>query len=160
MEQLIEAVLKWLREMGFSAGRRTPGGMFSPLEKTVVAVGIEKAEAKDAGLFSYLGETTLDGKSVSLYGRRLEAELALEVLAPAALGAKGCMKEADALLTKLAGSIAGISLGKISVEACKFRADEDCFGCKVTVQAQAYLYALSNEEETEFTDFMLKGEVQ
>ena len=160
MEQLIEAVLKWLKEQGFSAGRRTPGRIFSPLEKTVVAVGIEKAEAKDAGLFSSLGQAQIEGKSVSLYGRRLEAELALEVLSPAALGAKGCMKEADALLTKLSGTIAGISLGEISVEACRFLADEDCFGCKVTVKAQAYLYALSNEEETEFTDFMLKGEVQ
>lgn len=160
MEQLIEAVLKWLKEMGFSAGRRTPGRIFSPLEQTVVAVGIEKAEAKDAGLFSYLGQTQIDGKSVSLYGRRLEAELALEVLAPASLGAKGCMKEADTLLTKLSGGISGISLGKASVEGCRFLADEDCFGCKAIVQAQAYLYALSNEEETEFTDFMLKGEVQ
>ena len=160
MEQLIEAVLKWLKEQGFSGGRRTPGRIFSPLETAVVAVGIEKAEAKDAGLFSYLGQTLLDGKSVSLYGKRLEAEIALEVLAPADLGAKRCMKEADTLLTKLSGGIAGISLGKVSVEACKFRADEDCFGCKVTAEARAYLYALSNEEETEFTDFMLKGEVQ
>lgn len=160
MEQLIEAVLKWLGEMGFSAGRRTPGGRFPPLEKTVVAVGIEKAEAKDAGLFSYLGQTTLDGKSVSLYGRRLEAEIALEVLAPAALGAKGCMQASDALLTKLSGGIPGLSLGKVSAAGCRFRADEDCFGCEMTVEAKAYLYALSNEEETEFTDFMLKGEVQ
>lgn len=160
MEQLIEAVLKWLKEMGFSAGRRTPGGYFSPLEKTVVAVGLEKAEAKDAGLYAYLGLTELGGKSVSLYGRQLEAKVSMEVLSPAALGAKGCMKEADALLTKLAGSIEGISLGKVSVEGCKFLSDEDCFGCKVTAEARAYLYAFSNEEETEFTDFMLKGEVQ
>ena len=160
MEQLIGTVLKWLKEMGFSAGRQMPGGTFLPLEKAVVAVGIGKAQAQDAGLYSYLGLTELGGKSVSLYGRRLEAEILMEVLSPASLGAKGCMQEADALLTKLAGSIAGITLGKISVEGCRFLADEDCFGCKVTVQAQAYLYALSNEEETEFTDFMLKGEVQ
>ena len=160
MEQLIGAVLKWLKEQGFSGGRRMPGGMFSQLSKAVVAVGLGKAEAKDAGLYSYLGQTERDGKSVSLYGKRLEAEILLEVLSPVSLGAKGCMQEADRLLTKLSGGVPGMTLGEIAVEGCEFRADEDCFGCKITVQAGAYLYALSNEEETEFTDFMLKGEVQ
>ena len=30
----------------------------------------------------------------------------------------------------------------------------------MTVTALAYIYALANEDETEFTDFMLKGEVR
>lgn len=30
----------------------------------------------------------------------------------------------------------------------------------MTATALAYVYALANEEETEFTDFMLKGEVR
>ena len=38
--------------------------------------------------------------------------------------------------------------------------DADCYSCKVTAHALAYVYALANEEETEFTDFILKGEVQ
>lgn len=160
MEQLIGAVLKWLKEMGFSAGRQMPGGMVSPLSKTVVAVGLGKAQAQDAGLYSYLGVMQKDGREVSVYGKKLEAEISMEVLSPVSLGAKGCMQEADRLLTKLSGGVPGLTLGEIAVEGCEFRADEDCFGCRITVQAGAYLYALSNEEETEFTDFMLKGEVQ
>ena len=33
-------------------------------------------------------------------------------------------------------------------------------GCTVRVEAEAYVYAVANEDETEFTDFILKGEVK
>ena len=109
LEQLIEAILKWLKQAGFAAVRRLPEGVFPALTDTVVAVGIRKAEAKDAGLYSYLGVLTIS---------------------------------------------------RICAEECRFAADADCYSCKVTAHALAYVYALANEEETEFTDFILKGEVQ
>ena len=134
LEQLIEAILKWLKQAGFAAVRRLPEGVFPALTDTVVAVGIRKAEAKDAGLYSYLG--------------------VLEQ------GAKRCMQAADALVTKLSGGVPGLTISRICAEECRFAADADCYSCKVTAHALAYVYALANEEETEFTDFILKGEVQ
>ena len=160
LEQLIEAVLKWLKQAGFAAVRRLPEGVFPTLTDTVVAVGIQKAEATDAGLYSYLGVLETDGKTVSLYGKRLEAEISMEVLCPEEQGAKRCMQTADALVTKLSGGVPGLTIGKICVEACRFAANADCYGSKVTAQTLAYVYALANEEEKEFTDFILKGEVQ
>lgn len=156
----MEAVLNWLKQAGFAALRRLPEGMFPALTDTAVAVGIQKAEAKDAGLYSYLGVLETDGKTVSLYGKRLEAEISMEVLCAEQQGAKRCMQAADALVTKLSGGIPGLTIGKICAGECRFSADADCYSCKVTVQALAYVYALANEEETEFTDFILKGEVQ
>ena len=160
MEQLMEAVLTWLKDAGFQAVRRMPEGEFPELSGAVVAVGLEKAEATDAGLYSYLGVTEMDGKTVSIYGRRLEAQVAMEVVSPENLGAKACMEASGALLTKLSGGIPGLTVTKTVMEACRFEADMDCYCCKVTVAALAYIYALANEDETEFTDFMLKGEVR
>ena len=160
MEQLIDAVLTWLKGAGFQAVRRMPEGEFPELSGAVVAVGLEKAEATDAGLYSYLGVTEIDGKAVSLYGKRLEAEVAMEVVSPENLGAKACMEASGALLTKLSGGIPGLAIAKTVMEGCRFEVDMDCYCCKMTVTALAYVYALANEEETEFTDFMLKGEVR
>ena len=160
MEQLIDAVLTWLKGAGFQAVRRMPEGEFPELSGAVVAVGLEKAEATDAGLYSYLGVTEMDGKTVSIYGRQLEAQVAMEVVSPENLGAKACMEASGALLTKLSGGIPGLTVTKTVMEACRFEADMDCYCCKVTVAALAYIYALANEDETEFTDFMLKGEVR
>ena len=160
MEQLIDAVLQWLNGAGFRAVRRMPEGVFPELDGTVVAVGLEKAEAKNAGFYSYLGETETDGKTVSLYGKRLEADISMETVSPETAGAKACMEAASTLLTKLSGGIAGLTLTEVSAEACRYEADADCYCCKVTAKALAYVYALANEEETEFTDFILKGEVR
>ena len=144
LEQLIEAILKWLKQAGFAAVRRLPEGVFPALTDTVVAVGIRKAEAKDAGLYSYLGVLETD----------------MEALCPEEQGAKRCMQAADALVTKLSGGVPGLTISRICAEECRFAADADCYSCKVTAHALAYVYALANEEETEFTDFILKGEVQ
>ena len=156
----MEAVLTWLKDAGFQAVRRMPEGEFPELSGAVVAVGLGKAEATDAGLYSYLGVTEIDGKAVSLYGKRLETQVTMEVVSPEDLGAKACMEASSALLTKLSGGIPGLAIAKTVMEGCRFEADMDCYCCKMTVTALAYVYALANEEETEFTDFMLKGEVR
>ena len=156
----MEAVLTWLKDAGFQAVRRMPEGEFPELSGAVVAVGLGKAEATDAGLYSYLGVTEIDGKAVSLYGKRLETQVTMEVVSPEDLGAKACMEASSALLTKLSGGIPGLAIAKTVMEGCRFEADMDCYCCKMTATALAYVYALANEEETEFTDFMLKGEVR
>ena len=160
MEQLIDAILTWLKGAGFQAVRRMPEGEFPELSGAVVAVGLEKAEATDAGLYSYLGVTEMDGKAVSLYGKRLETQVTMEVVSPEDLGAKACMEASSALLKKLSGGIPGLAISKTVMEGCRFEADMDCYCCKMTATALAYIYALANEDETEFTDFMLKGEVR
>ena len=160
MEQLVQAFLKWLEGAGFAGVRQMPEGIWPQLKGPVTAVGVEKAEAKDAGFYSYLGLMQADGKSVSLYGKRMEAEVSLEVVSPEALGAKVCAQKADELLTGLSGGVPGLTITELSAEKCRYVPDTNCYCCTVKAKVQAYLYALANEEETEFTDFMLKGDVQ
>ena len=160
MEQLIEVFLKWLKDAGFSAVRAMPEGMFPQLSDAVVAVSIAKAKAEDAGFFSYLGLMERDGTLRALYGKALETEVSLKVVSPQTLGAAACMQQADALLTKLSQPIAGVTLLEILAGECKYEMETDVFSCTLTAKAKTYLYAVSNEEETEFTEFILKGEVQ
>lgn len=161
MEQLIGGSPdRGLKDAGFQRCAGCRRGSFRSFSAQLWPLGLRRRRAADAGLYSYLGVTEMDGKTVSIYGRRLEAQVAMEVVSPENLGAKACMEASSALLTKLSGGIPGLAIAKTVMEGCRFEADMDCYCCKMTVTALAYVYALANEEETEFTDFMLKGEVR
>lgn len=160
MEQIIEAMLRWLKEGGFLAVRQMPEGLWLEEKEAVVAVGAAQAEMKQAGLYCYLGQTERGGKLVSVYGRQLLAALSLEVICARTLGAEACRREADRLLTALSGKIPALAVSKVSMQGCRYDGQTDCFGCGLRVEVQAYLYALANEDETEFTDFILKGVVR
>ena len=145
---------------GLCGGPAAAGGRVSGTDRYGSGSRNPEGGGEDAGLYSYLGVLETDGKPVSLYGKRLEAEISMEALCPEEQGAKRCMQAADALVTKLSGGVPGLTISRICAEECRFAADADCYSCKVTAHALAYVYALANEEETEFTDFILKGEVQ
>ena len=71
----------------------------------------------------------------------------------------------QAQLAKPPGSLGrledlSVQLAGITVGACEYDAQSDCFVCPVRAQAQAYVYAVTDEDETEFTDFILKGAVK
>ena len=60
----------------------------------------------------------------------------------------------------LAEEPGGVRIESFSVGTCAYDAVSDCFRCTITAKTRAYLYALANEDGTEFTDFILKGEVK
>lgn len=160
MEQIVEAVMAWLKEGGFLAVRRMPEGLWPEAREAAVAVSAAKAETDEAGLYSYLGTMQREGTQIPVYGKRIMAEVLLEVIAPRALGAQRCTQEADRLLTALSGGIPALAITKTKMQACRYDAEADSFVCELTLCARGYLYALANEEETEFTDFILKGVVR
>lgn len=160
MEQLIGAVLTWLEKAGFTAVRSGRNGFWPEFGAPVTAVGMGKSAAEPAGLFSYLGMTEQNGKQTAIYGQRLKAEVLLQTYAPEALGAAACAQEADRLLTALSGGLAGLTVMGFTISPCAYDENADCYCITTSLQVQAYVYALANEDETEFTDFILKGEVQ
>ena len=68
--------------------------------------------------------------------------------------------EAEKLAAALSRPSPVVRLGALTVEQCGYDAAGDCYRCTVRVEAEAYVYAVANEDETEFTDFILKGEVK
>ena len=157
MEQLMQAFLEALEAAGISAVRQQPQLSLPLLSAPVTAVGLAGAKGAEQAFFEYLGMTEQDGSEVPLFGRRLEADVTLAVYCPKRLGGARCMEEADTICQLLSGTLNGISFGGFTVEPCCYEADSDLFRCRIHVQARAYLYALSDEDETEFTDFILKG---
>ena len=108
-------------------------------------------------MYEYLGQTP---EGESLFGKRLEADVRLTAVCPRALGSEACQKQAERVAELLSGKVAGVTLAGYTVGACVYDAGCDCFVCPVTAQVKAYVYASANEDETEFTDFMLKGEIR
>lgn len=157
MEQLVTAVMAALQEAGIACTRQTPMGVMPKLKGPVTAVCLAAAKTAGGGMYDYLGLTE-DGQN--LYGRMLEAEVRLTTLCPRTMGSALCQKQTDEIAALLSGRIPAVALAGYSVGECSFDAASDCFTCQVTAQVRAYVYATSNDEETEFLDFMLKGEVR
>ena len=160
MEQLIEAILRILQEAGFPAVRQMPQGKYPHLEGAVTAVGLQAAKTAQSRRFSYLGRTEKDGEELELYGKELEAEIFLQTLCPRSRGAEAAMQRTDEIAQMLSGPLDAVSLSGFSVGPCSYDAQADVFTMTVTAQVSAYLYALAEEDGTEFTDFILKGEVK
>lgn len=157
MEQLIAAVMELLQEGGLVCVRQTPQSVMPQLRGPVTAVTLASAQAAEHALYEYLGQTP-DGRSV--YGRHLEARVRLTAVCPRALGSVRCQQEAGRAAELLSGRVRGVTLRGYTVDECVYDAGCDCFLCPVTAQVHAYVYATANEDETEFTDFILKGEIR
>lgn len=157
MEQLVTAVFDALTKAGVVCARQTPQGQMPQLRGPVTAVSLAAARAMEHAMYEYLGQTP---EGAILFGKRLEADVRLMVVCPRTLGSARCQKEAARVAEVLSGQIAGVTLVGYTVDACTYDAGCDCFICPVTAQLKAYVYATANEDETEFTDFMLKGEVR
>lgn len=157
MEQLVTAVMDMLQSAGIACARQTPEGAMPHLRGPVTAVSLTAARAMEHALYEYLGQTP-DGES--LFGKRLEADVRLSIVCPRALGSARCQQETSRVAQLLCKQAAGVSITGYTVGECAYDAACDCFVCPVTAQLKAYVYARANADETEFTDFMLKGEVR
>lgn len=153
----MQAFLSALEGAGLTAVRQQPQLRLPVISAPVTAVGLAGAKGAEEAFFEYLGELEQNGGTVSLFGRRLEADVTLTVYCPKRLGGQRCVQEADAVCALLSGNPGGIRFAGFSVEPCRYEPESDLFCCRITAQARAYLYALANEDETEFTDFILKG---
>lgn len=161
MDELIAALLRALEKAQITAVKAFPEGIMPKLTGPVTAVGIREMKGGANGAYTYLGmQPDGTGAARALYGRRLEAEALMQVYCPRSLGGRACMTESERVAALLAGEPGGVRIESFSVGTCAYDAVSDCFRCTITAKTRAYLYALANEDGTEFTDFILKGEVK
>lgn len=157
MEQLVTAMMDMLKSTGITCARQTPKGAMPHLRAPVTAVSLAAARAMEHAMYEYLGQTP---EGESLFGKRLEADVRMTVVCPRTIGSARCQQEAARVAQALCAQVSGVSVTGYTVGECAYDAACDCFVCPVTAQLKAYVYAKANEDETEFTDFMLKGEVR
>ena len=161
MQQLIGTVLDALREAGVYAEQGGKGCRMQEPSGAVTAVMLQSAECKGAPRCDYLGLTEQpDGSLLPVYGLRVEAVVALQIVAPATASDAVLMEQADALTALLAQGIAGIHCTGFRLGEYCFDAESDTVSRTLSVQVSACVHATANADETEFTDFILKGELQ
>lgn len=158
MRQVVEALARALEAAGITVVRSFARGSTEEVTAPVAAVGLEQAHSDASGQFSYLGMQTVDGGTRALYGRAVTAAIRIEAVAPRRGGSAACMELADAVVACLTQPVSGVQVTGFTVDACRYDAQSDCFCCAVTAQCAGYVYAVADEDETEFTDFILKGE--
>lgn len=163
MEIMTDTLVAFLKERGFAACREYPDTPFSVEKGTKVVVTAQKARCVSPGLGDYLGvRKGLGGKADSeVYGKMVEAELGLEIFAPFTdLDAAGlCTAAGDELCRLLSEPPVGIR--PLELEIGEIKADEGlgafCCGCRL--KCRAFFVAEGQAEQGEFTDFILKGNV-
>ena len=128
-------------------------------QTAVTAVGAKETAIDESGAIEYLGEKT-DEKTqqpVSVYGRRMRLTLLLEVYAPRELGAAGWETVTQALMTALPE---GLKLKSLQWGKASWDKTTGMFRLEANAKYAAYFVAEAAEDETVFTDFVLKGTVK
>ena len=161
MQRIIDAIFSAMQAAGFSAVRRGGSAKMGKLTAAKTAVSLASAVCTEPIAYRYLGTREQpSGIVLPLYGCKTALEAVLEVFAPRTLGAAACSAEAEKLMQFLLGGIDGVRVQKLEVGPCTFEPEADVFCVKITLTAEGFLYALANEDDTEFTDFILKGEIR
>lgn len=75
-------------------------------------------------------------------GRRIDAELLLEIYAPYR-NSTLCLSNAKAITNALSQGIDGWTLGAVKTGEAKYDPDCDCYRCEVRVNASAYAYTFT-----------------
>ena len=124
----------------------------------VAAVGTKETVIEESGAAQYLGEKVDEAtqETVSVYGRKMLLTLLIEVYAPRTLGAAGCEKAAEAV-TPLPE---GLKLGSLQWGKIGWDKTTGMFRLDASAKYAAYFVAEAAEDETVFTDFVLKGTVK
>ena len=159
LNQIRDAVLSALRAEALTALEAYPDQWAKRYDCPVAAVAVETAESRTVGVCNYLGEVSdpETGQVRELYGKQLDAVIAVDIRGPRAADCeRGCETAAEILL---GGLPAGIHPGELTWEALAWERETEQFLRRGRLQCRAYFLAQTEDEETMFLDFRLKGAV-
>ena len=129
----------------------------------MAAVGTKETVIEESGAAQYLGEKVDEAtqETVSVYGRKMLLTLLIEVYAPRTLGAVGCEKAAEAVTQALMTALPeGLKLRTLQWGKTGWDKTAGMFRLDASAKYAAYFVAEAAEDETVFTDFVLKGTVK
>ena len=129
----------------------------------VAAVGTKETVIEESGAIEYLGEKVdeMTQEMVAVYGRKMLLTLLIEVYAPRTLGAAGCEKAAEMVTQALMTALPeGMKLRELHLGQTEWDKVTGMFRLRASAKYAAYFVAEAAEDETVFTDFVLKGTVK
>ena len=159
LSQIRDAVVSALAAEGMAALDAYPDQRARRYGCPVAAVAVETAESRTVGFCNYLGEVfdTEAGAPRELYGKQLEAVISIEIRGQRAADCEqGCETAAEVLLM---GLPSGIRPGELSWEALSWERGTESFLRRGRLQCRAWFQAQTEDGNTMFLDFQLKGAV-
>lgn len=161
--QVRAAVIEAIEKAGCAGAAAYEQERMKRYADAVCTVGVRTAKIMEAGLAEYLGrhtdEATLSTKEV--YGRRMTIALSLEIYAPREKKAAGCETAAETVTQALMTALPeGLRLKSLCWEETAWDSVSGRFRRCGCAEYAAYFTAEAAEEETVFTDFILKGTVK
>ena len=128
----------------------------------VAAVGTKETVIEESGAIEYLGEKVDEAtqETVSVYGRKMLLTLLIEVYAPRTMGAAGCEKAETITQAMMTALPEGLKLGSLQWGKTGWDKTTGMFRLDASAKYAAYFVAEAAEDETVFTDFVLKGTVK
>lgn len=129
----------------------------------VAAVGTKETVIEESGAAQYLGEKVDEAtqETVSVYGRKMLLTLLIEVYAPRTLGAAGCEEAAETITQAMMTALPeGLKLRTLQWGKTGWDKTTGMFRLDASAKYAAYFVAETAEDETVFTDFVLKGTVK
>ena len=140
--QVKRAVIAAIAAAGGTAVKRYGEEKFRTCARAVTAVGAR--------------ETVIE-----TFGRRMTLTLSLDVYAPRELGADGCGEEAEKVTQALTAALPeGLRLRELRWGAAEWDKATGMFRLCASARYAAYFLCERAEDETVFTDFVLKGTVK
>ena len=161
--QVKRAVAAAIKAAGCAAIESYSEEQLKRYSTAVAAVGTKETVIEESGAAQYLGEKVDEAtqETVSVYGRKMLLTLLIEVYAPRTLGAAGCEKAAEmvphALMTALPE---GLKLRELHLGQTEWDKVTGMFRLRASAAYEAYFLCEMAEDETVFTDFVLKGTVK
>ena len=157
LTQISSAVITALNAAGLHAIAAFPAQGIKQCPGPIAAVAVGAAEGKALGFCNYLGETYDEdaGTVREIYGKQLEGIITVDIWAERAADCEdGCETAAEVLM---GGLPEGIRAGELNWEGICWEKETGMFLRKGKLQCQALFVAKTDEEESLFLNFRLRG---
>lgn len=155
-DNIINSVVGWLNDENINAVKKFPATKLNRQESTV-AVSIKSGLMTSTGAGNYLGIYEDDDSGLcEVYGSRADITFALDIYTPDNSSSEVFDDIANAV-TMLPDGLKFKSLECLSPE---FDGESGMFCRKCSLNCTAIMVRTENEERTEFTDFVLRGELR
>lgn len=163
VKQVKRAVAAAIAAAGGAAEESYSAEKFKMSESAVTAVGVRETVIEPGGGLEYLGRRTDEGtqEAREVYGRRMALKLSMDVFAPRTLGADGCEEAAERVMQALMTALPeGLRLRELHLGQTEWDKVTGMFRLRASAAYEAYFLCEMAEDETVFTDFVLKGTVK
>ena len=158
MDEITTRVIAALQQAGIAATTQFPVGFMPRLAEAAAAVELQSIRAASGSFLDYLGITEDPEKGpLERYGRKMEGTVLVRICAPDAASVRTA---AETAVSVLGVGLKNVTVEETAAEETVFDQAADCFRKDVLVRFSAYFCALRTEDDTEFLDFKLEGEIR